>query len=249
MSKKMWVEKNGQSLGPYSVEEVRRYVQSGRLVPGDPAAWEGDAEWSELGKLVALSAEPARPTGRPKNLISYKEAIRAPKWGGLGVSLATVVVTSLVVYFLSGSSGLVICIWGAVAYFLGMVPIICLERIRVKPKKRLKRYFESELASKFNAPSSLKEIIGGKVQEYGNDLLEESVAELNVTGAILGYGASKLGHAISDTPEGQERRKYEKKISKIEEAIKRTSFAYSKSMLLASVGCLAAGKIVYELSV
>ncbi|MFP6854347.1 MAG: PH domain-containing protein [Opitutales bacterium] len=61
MSKKVWVQKNGQPLGPYSEEEVRQYIQSRQLDPQDLAAWEGDAAWTPLASLVALPPPPAAP--------------------------------------------------------------------------------------------------------------------------------------------------------------------------------------------
>ncbi|MBG30486.1 MAG: hypothetical protein CMI31_10870 [Opitutae bacterium] len=87
MSRKVWVQKNGQSLGPYSEEEVRQYIQSRQLDPQDLAAWEGDATWSSLANLIALPPPPAAPppTQQPapqrvsSNPVSKKQASSAGK--------------------------------------------------------------------------------------------------------------------------------------------------------------------------
>ena len=66
MSKKIWVDKNGRSFGPYSEEEVLQYLRAGQLHPADAAAWEGDTKWTELSKLVSFTPPSADPSPPPE---------------------------------------------------------------------------------------------------------------------------------------------------------------------------------------
>ncbi len=49
------VTREGQNYGPYSIEELKIYLQSGRLAPEDLAWHEGDTEWRPLSNLPELA--------------------------------------------------------------------------------------------------------------------------------------------------------------------------------------------------
>jgi hypothetical protein len=60
MSFKYFVSREGREFGPYSADELRRYVTQGRVLPGEPVR-EGDSgSWSTAGE-VAGPIDPAAP--------------------------------------------------------------------------------------------------------------------------------------------------------------------------------------------
>ena len=48
----IYVNRNGQQFGPYTVEQVRENLAIGMLAPTDLAWHEGVAEWQSVGQLV-----------------------------------------------------------------------------------------------------------------------------------------------------------------------------------------------------
>lgn len=50
------ISRDGQSFGPYTVEEARAYLVEGSLAPSDMAWQEGAAEWVPLEQLVGGAA-------------------------------------------------------------------------------------------------------------------------------------------------------------------------------------------------
>ena len=50
------ISRDGQSFGPYTVEEARAYLAEGSLAPSDMAWQEGAAEWVPLEQLVGGAA-------------------------------------------------------------------------------------------------------------------------------------------------------------------------------------------------
>lgn len=53
------VTRNGQMYGPYTLEDLQRYVASGHILPGDLANEEGKAEWVPVGQILGITAAPA----------------------------------------------------------------------------------------------------------------------------------------------------------------------------------------------
>ena len=47
------ISREEQTFGPYSSEEVERFLDSGELSPSDLASWEGSEDWVSLGKLLS----------------------------------------------------------------------------------------------------------------------------------------------------------------------------------------------------
>jgi len=55
------VDRNGERFGPYSLEEVNRYLAEGTLLPSDLGWYEGAENWAPLDQIegIIAGAEPA----------------------------------------------------------------------------------------------------------------------------------------------------------------------------------------------
>jgi len=70
----IFIVRDGQRYGPYSVDQVRGYLQSGELVPTDQAWREG---MNEMEPLETFLVHVARPVQHPTGLIgSQKVAVK-----------------------------------------------------------------------------------------------------------------------------------------------------------------------------
>jgi hypothetical protein len=57
------VSRNGQMYGPYTFEDLQRYVASGNVLPTDLAKSEGMADWLPVAQI--LSQSPGQPVSQP----------------------------------------------------------------------------------------------------------------------------------------------------------------------------------------
>lgn len=53
------INRGEQTFGPYSLEDLRRYVSSGNIAPNDLACEEGSTDWRPVSELMAPAIEPA----------------------------------------------------------------------------------------------------------------------------------------------------------------------------------------------
>ena len=56
------VTRNGQSYGPYTLEDLQRYVESGNVLPTDLAKSEEMADWAMVGQIVGGPPPPPGAT-------------------------------------------------------------------------------------------------------------------------------------------------------------------------------------------
>lgn len=91
------IKRNEEVFGPYSIEEARGYLASGRLTSSDFAQFEGTSEWIPLASVPGIRAAspppplaPAQPTqpdigpiARDIAIVSFLTAV-----GGFAVGLA-----------------------------------------------------------------------------------------------------------------------------------------------------------------
>ena len=56
----LYLTRDGQTFGPYTVEQAREYLIGGQFLEQDFALFEGQTEWQSLGQLLA-SAELSQP--------------------------------------------------------------------------------------------------------------------------------------------------------------------------------------------
>jgi hypothetical protein len=69
----IYIHRDGEQFGPYSVEQTRDYMASGNLLPGDLAWHEGATDWVPLANLDGI-ASPA------PSLVSAPEQAVRPAW-------------------------------------------------------------------------------------------------------------------------------------------------------------------------
>ena len=53
----VYVSKDGEQYGPYTVEEVRRYVEAGNFAPTDHACCDG-ANWVTVAEVPGYAPKP-----------------------------------------------------------------------------------------------------------------------------------------------------------------------------------------------
>jgi hypothetical protein len=56
------VSRNGQVYGPYTTEDLQRYVASGNVMPSDLAKSDEMPDWVPVAEVLAASAPPTAPT-------------------------------------------------------------------------------------------------------------------------------------------------------------------------------------------
>jgi hypothetical protein len=59
------VSRNGQMYGPYALEDLKRYVASGNILPTDLAKSEEMADWLPVSQLIGTSSVPVAGYGAP----------------------------------------------------------------------------------------------------------------------------------------------------------------------------------------
>jgi hypothetical protein len=74
------VSRNGQLYGPYTLEDLQRYIATGNVLPTDLAKSEDMPDWVPVSQLLAASgaaipapATPAYPTAYPTSTIPYPD--------------------------------------------------------------------------------------------------------------------------------------------------------------------------------
>jgi len=72
----VYVSKDGEQYGPYTVEEVRRYVEAGNFAPTDHACCDG-ANWVTVAEVpgYAQKAEAKPPAGAEKPAGKYRRGL------------------------------------------------------------------------------------------------------------------------------------------------------------------------------
>jgi hypothetical protein len=82
------ISRNGQNYGPYTLEDLKRYVASGNVLPTDLAKSDDMADWIPVSQVLGI-AQPAAPPSYPvtqspmypvANLAAYPDAPNL-SWG------------------------------------------------------------------------------------------------------------------------------------------------------------------------
>ncbi len=55
----IYVSKDGQQYGPYSLEELKSYLESGQFAENDFGLTEGGTEWQQLGEMLSTADSPS----------------------------------------------------------------------------------------------------------------------------------------------------------------------------------------------
>ena len=53
----IFVSRDGQTFGPYTVEQATEILQVGQLLATDFALYEGESEWKTLGNLLGATEQ------------------------------------------------------------------------------------------------------------------------------------------------------------------------------------------------
>jgi hypothetical protein len=71
------VSRNGQTYGPYSLEDLQRYVTSGNILPTDLAKSEDMPEWVPVSQILGSFSVPAptysAPAAYPRSAVPYPD--------------------------------------------------------------------------------------------------------------------------------------------------------------------------------
>ena len=57
----LYVSRNGQTFGPYTVEQAKAFLDSSQLLSTDYALIEGTTEWKLLPEVLSSSSPPSEP--------------------------------------------------------------------------------------------------------------------------------------------------------------------------------------------
>jgi hypothetical protein len=72
----LYLSRDGQTFGPYTVDQAREYLVAGQFFPNDYALFEGETEWKPLGELLGIQTEHehAVPEPNPVPVVPVVEA-------------------------------------------------------------------------------------------------------------------------------------------------------------------------------
>jgi GYF domain 2 len=83
------VSRNGQNYGPYTLEDLHKYVASGNITPADLAKSDDMAEWVPVSQILGMPSavppapafpNPLAPASPASNLVAYPDAPNL-SWG------------------------------------------------------------------------------------------------------------------------------------------------------------------------
>jgi hypothetical protein len=59
------ISRSGQNYGPYTLEDLKRYVASGNVLPTDLAKSDDMADWVPVSQVLGIASPPSGPPGYP----------------------------------------------------------------------------------------------------------------------------------------------------------------------------------------
>ena len=79
-STQWWVQVRGQAYGPYSIEQLARFVEEGRIRPATLVSNSPETGWTEARRVTALMAplrggEPANDAAEAANVFVHAEIV------------------------------------------------------------------------------------------------------------------------------------------------------------------------------
>lgn len=235
--RKIWVLRDSQTLGPYSEDEVRGYLNSGQLDRGDSASWEGDVAWSSIEKILRLPPKTRNPATRKD--AAFASALKVPVCGGLWVGLSTLALMALLAFFMMNSSPISVLLSLGFVLLIGNIVIIILWQRSIKLKAKLKAKLQDRLIQKLGSPTALLSFLAKFAENYGDELMAESISNLDPMGFAKGFLTTKLGKLFIDDQNEAENAELAAKILRIDQAIEKTGRSYAKSTMITFIGVLA----------
>ena len=64
----IFVSRDGQTFGPYSLEQAKQYLDAGQLLPSDFALMEGQSEWKSLTEILDVQTPVPNPQPAPTSV-------------------------------------------------------------------------------------------------------------------------------------------------------------------------------------
>ena len=64
----IFVSRDGQTFGPYSLEQAKQYLDAGQLLPSDFALMEGQSEWKSLTEVLDVQTPVPNPQPAPTSV-------------------------------------------------------------------------------------------------------------------------------------------------------------------------------------
>jgi len=105
----LYIHRNGEKTGPYSLDDVRAYLNAGSFQPNDLAWYEGASDWAPLVSIPGLfSSTPPPPLPRPL------PAIASSSGSTSGLAIASLVL-GILSFFSLGLTGIPAVICGHIA--------------------------------------------------------------------------------------------------------------------------------------
>ena len=83
----LYVSRNGQTFGPYTVEQAKAFLDSNQLLSTDYALIEGTTEWKLLPEVLSSSSSPSEPAEKTivsssTDNVAHSKIEKTPKVGG-----------------------------------------------------------------------------------------------------------------------------------------------------------------------
>ena len=117
----IYVHKDGNNHGPYSLDQLRQYVQQGTFTPQDPACHDGQ-NWVTIAQVPGIASNPANPAPQtaktsvtPNQQATATEGAnsqsigtqtnssgRSKKWmlySGIGIAVLAIITGVLLLFF------------------------------------------------------------------------------------------------------------------------------------------------------
>jgi hypothetical protein len=81
----VFVSRDGQTFGPYTVEQATEFLQVGQLLATDFALYEGESEWKTLGNLLGATEQqsivsPVAQPHQPKKSAPLENSKTIGQW-------------------------------------------------------------------------------------------------------------------------------------------------------------------------
>jgi len=235
--RQIWVSREGQTTGPYSVKDVHAYLASGQLEKSDTASWEGDSEWSNLENILGFSQKKIKTEKRMDD--SFSALLEVPTCGGWWMALITLALTAVLTIATLNTIPVVTLSCSGGVLLMGNIGIIILWQINVKPKKRLRNKLRNILLEKIGSFAGMSSFLATLAEDYGKEQMKDSISNLDPWGYGKGFLATQLGELFGNKKIEAEQVEVATKLLLIEQAIEKTGRSYAYSTAISFLGILA----------
>ena len=253
---KLYLLREDQIYGPYSKEELSRFLQDGNASIDDKASLEGGNEWLPLSNFIS---PPGKSTGSNQNQnvtkqankthVSDRELARAllvSPIGGIKTGISTFILVCLFRFILWDFDYQIQFYVLSAILIIGNVIIICLWQKEAIPKRDIQKRLRLQLTEGFNSLTDVLSYLGAFSKDHGKDLCEDAKVSLDFIGYGKGFVLQKFGDLLIDDEIELERAKVSSSILLIEKAIEKLGRAYALSTAITFFGGIFWTTVAYE---